>query len=297
MIIAILLSGLHAMIPIGLAAIGETFNEKGGMFNIGLEGILLISGFTGALIAEVFRNWALGILAGLISGAAMGFIFAVICAYWKGDQMIAGIGINLFALGLVSFSLPAVWGTWGYHAVPKLVNVPKIHTPIGSLSIFVPITIVLCALTHYLLHKTSLGLMLKAVGENPEAADVAGVNVYLVRLIGAVYGGALCGLGGAYLSLDYLGFVTKTLPGGRGFIALACVVFSGLEPGLSLVAGLLFGFCETLGLWAASLPAIKKLIPYQFLYMIPYIATLIVTAIAVKRRRFPASMGIPYRRE
>lgn len=284
---------LHAMVPIILTATGEIIGETAGLFNIGLEGILLISAFVGALGAGA-GGPIVGLLVGMGAGMGIGFLFSVITAYWKGTQMVAGIGINLFALGFVAFGLIKL-GAPGFHAIPAEVQLAKLRTPMGALSPLIFVALVVPFLAHLFVKRTRAGLILKAVGENPEAADVAGINVNLTRLLAAMLGGVLAGLAGAYLSVAWFGSVTKEISAGRGFIALATVVFSGLNPLLGLVGGFIFGFFQSLATWIKTLPT--KTIPWQFVDMLPYIVTLLVVSGVVGRVRFPKALGLPYKRE
>ncbi len=290
----ILFISLHAMVPITLTAVGEVVGETGGLFNIGLEGILLLSAFTGALGAES-AGPTVGLLVGMGTGALVGLLFAVINTYWKGTQMITGIGINLFAMGFVAFGL-IVLGAPGFHAVPAESRLAAIHTPVGTLSPIIFVALVIPFLVHWFLNRTRAGLILKAVGENPEAADVAGINVNLTRLLATTFGGILAGLAGAYISVSWIGSVTKGISAGRGFIALATVVFSGLNPLLALLGGFIFGFFESLATWIQNLAG-SKAIPWQFVAMIPYVVTLLVVAGVIGRVRFPKALGEPYKRE
>jgi simple sugar transport system permease protein len=159
------------------------------------------------------------------------------------------------------------------------------------------VTVALAIAVYWLLYRTQLGIRIRAVGENPAAADVAGIRVNALRLGTAVAAGLLAGLAGAYLSVDWFGAVTKEITAGRGFIALATVVFSGLNPLLALLGGFIFGFFDGLATWVATYPGIKKLIPWQFVAMAPYVVTLLVVAGAIGRARFPKALGIPYLRE
>ena len=290
----ILFISLHAMVPITLTAVGEVVGETGGLFNIGLEGILLLSAFTGALGAES-AGPTVGLLVGMGTGALVGLLFSVINTYWKGTQMITGIGINLFAMGFVAFGL-IVLGAPGFHAVPAESRLAPIHTPVGTLSPIIFVALVIPFLVHWFLNRTRAGLILKAVGENPEAADVAGINVNLTRLLATTFGGILAGLAGAYISVSWIGSVTKGISAGRGFIALATVVFSGLNPLLALLGGFIFGFFESLATWIQNLAG-SKAIPWQFVAMIPYVVTLLVVAGVIGRVRFPKALGEPYKRE
>ena len=287
---------LHAMVPITLAAIGETIEESAGLFNIGLEGMLLISALTGALGAEYTGSAVGGLLVGLSTGAVLGLVFGVINTYWKGDQLITGVGINLFALGFVAFMLVNL-GAPGFHTVPRDVQIKLIPLGVGALSPLVLVTVAMAFVVYWLLHRTQLGIRIKAVGENPAAADVAGISVNAVRLGTAIAAGALVGLAGAYLSVDWFGAVTKEVSAGRGFIALATVVFSGLNPLLALLGGFIFGFFDGFATWVATYPKIKEIIPWQFVAMAPYIVTLLVVAGVIGRVRFPKALGTPYFRE
>ena len=292
----ILFISLHAMVPITLAAIGETIEEAAGLFNIGLEGILLLSALTGALGAEMSGSATVGLLAGLSTGALIGGLFGFISTYWRGSQLISGVGINLFAFGFVAFMLINL-GAPGFHSVPPDVQVKMISLGVGSLSPLVFVTVGLAIAVYWMLRRTQLGIRIRSVGENPAAADVAGINVNALRLATALAAGAFAGLAGAYLSVDWLGAVTKELTAGRGFIALATVVFSGLNPLLALFGGFVFGFFDGFATWVSTYPKIKDVIPWQFVAMAPYIVTLLVVAGAIGRVRFPAALGVPYRRE
>ena len=291
----IFLGSLHAMVPITLTATGEVIGESAGLFNIGLEGIILLSAMTGALGAEA-GGPAVGLLVGLGTGLVMGLVFGWVCTYFKGVQLIAGVGINLFAAGLVTFWLIHL-GVPGHHAVAAESQMVNISTPYGDFSPMIFVAITLPVLIYILLFRTKLGLKIRAVGENPQAADVAGIKIHLLRLLSTAAGASLAGLAGAYISIDWLGSVTKEISAGRGFIALATVVFSGLNPLLALLGGFIFGFFENLAVWVATMPAVQKVIPWQFVAMAPYAVTLLVVTGVIGRARFPAAMGIPYERE
>jgi len=291
----ILLGSLHAMVPITLTASGEVVGESAGLFNIGLEGIILMSAMTGALGAEA-GGPAMGLLVGLGTGFIIGLIFGWVCTYFKGVQLIAGVGINIFAAGLVTFWLIHL-GVPGHHAVAAEHQLVNFSTPFGSISPMIFVSIAIPVLIYILLFRTKLGLKIRAVGENPQAADVAGIKVNLLRLLSTATGASLAGLAGAYISVDWLGSVTKEISAGRGFIALATVVFSGLNPLLVLLGGFIFGFFDNLAVWIATMPAVQKVIPWQFVAMAPYAVTLLVVVGVIGRARFPAAMGIPYERE
>jgi len=295
--VSLLESGLLAMTPLALAAVGECINEKSGVVNIGLEGILLVTSVTGVYGAELFGNGFLGLLVGALTGAFIGLVFGIISVYGRADQTITGTGINLFALGFIQYLLMSIWGFPGIHLLARRLRVLPIYTPIGQLSIVTIFAIMAAGLAHIFLYKTILGFRIRAAGENPEAVDVAGVRVDRIRILTSTIGGALCGLGGAFMSLAWFGAVVKEISAGKGFIALACVVFAGLEPLLALAAAFIFGFTEGFAFSVSVTPGVKEIIPFYFVNMIPYISTLVVVTIAVGRRRFPKASGVPYRRE
>jgi len=284
---------LHAMVPLTLTAVGEIVTETSGLFNIGLEGILLISAFAGAIAAEA-GGPIVGLLVGMAVGAAFGLLFAVINTYWKGTQMVTGIGINLFAVGFVAFGL-ILLGAPGFYDVSTSSELTPIRTGMGGVSPMIFVALVVPFFIHWFMKRTRAGLILKAAGEMPEAADVSGINVNKVRILAAIFGAALAGLGGAYMSIAWLGSVTKDLSAGRGFIALACVVFSGLNPLLALLGGFIFAFFQGLAETLKTMP--NKIIPWQFVSMLPYIVTLLVVSGAIGRVRFPKALGVPYKRE
>lgn len=287
---------LRAMMPITLAAVGEILAEQAGVVNIGLEGIMTISAFLAGLGSWATGSPWLGLLAGLGCGALIGLLHGFIAVKLRGNQIVSGVGINLLGMGAVGFG---AWVLWGAKA-PMLDQrfwIPSFSVSGASLSPFLLLTPALVALTWAILFRTALGLRLRAVGENPMAADVVGVKVEGLRIFAAVYGGALAGLAGAFLSLDWLHTISPTLPAGRGFIALANVVFSKLNPFLALLGGFLFGYFDALAIQLASVAGFGGAVPYQFMRMIPYLATLAVVSLAIGRARFPAALGQPYRRE
>jgi len=292
-------TGLLAMTPLALAAVGECINEKSGVVNIGLEGILLITAVSAIRGAELFGNGYFGLLTGLLTGAVIGLLFGIISVYGRADQVVAGMGINIFALGFVPYLLMAIWAFPGIHIIPREIMVHPIYTTFGQLNPVTILAIIISVLAHVLLHKTPLGLRIKAVGEKPEAVDVAGIRVDRIRILTSTIGGALCGLGGAYLAVAWFPGMVKEISAGRGFIALACVVFSGLEPLLAMAAALIFGFAEGFAFSVAVTPEIKRVMPgaFYFVNMIPYITTLMVVTVAIGRRRFPSASGKPYTRE
>ncbi len=292
-IITILIMSFMAMVPIVLTSVGAAWSERAGVVSIGYEGVLLMSAFFGAIFAELTGHATIGLLGGIFVGILLGMLHGALTVYLKGDHVIPGIGINLLAMGVVPFGILAYWGTAGQHQLPHDAVMWHLKTPYGELSPMVLVTIIIAIVTWWVLFRTPLGLRVRAVGENPEAADALGVNVERYRFWSTVYAHALAGLAGAYMSVDWLGLVHKTMSGGRGFIALANMVFSGWNPLVSLIGGWLFGFFEALATWLAP----KHIIPGQFILMLPYIMTLIIVAGIIGKARPPKWDGIPYKRE
>ncbi|ASJ02719.1 ABC transporter permease [Thermococcus profundus] len=293
-IIFILKTSLMAMVPIVLTSVGAAWSERAGVVSIGYEGVLLASAFFGAIFAEMTGHASVGLLGGILVGVLFGMLHGALTVYLKGDHVIPGIGINLLAAGLVPFGIIAYWGTAGQHQLPdsaKLWHIKLGHN--GEISPMVIITVVIALVTWWVLFKTPLGLRVRSVGENPEAADALGINVEKYRFWSTVYGHALAGLAGAYMSVDWLGMVHKTMSGGRGFIALANMVFSNWNPLISLIGGWLFGFFDALATWLAP----KHMVPEQFIYMLPYIMTLIIVAGIIGKAKPPKWDGRPYKRE
>ncbi|NJE06113.1 ABC transporter permease [Thermococcus sp. M36] len=290
-VISILITSLMAMVPIVLTSVGAVWSERAGVVSIGYEGVLLMSAFFGAIAAEVTGSGIMGLVGGIATGIIFGILHGVLTVYLKGDHIIPGIGINLLAMGVVPFGILAYWGTAGQHQVA--VTLWSWNTKYGKISPMVFVTIAIAIITWWVLFKTPLGLRVRSVGENPEAADALGINVEKYRFWSAVYGHALAGLGGAYMSVAWLGVVQKTMSAGRGFIALANMVFSGWNPLVALLGGWLFGFFDALAAWLAPL----HIIPGQFILMLPYIMTLIIVAGIIGKARPPKWDGRPYKRE
>ncbi len=290
-IISILITSLMAMVPIVLTSVGAVWSERAGVVSIGYEGVLLMSAFFGAIVAEVTGSGVMGLIGGIVTGMIFGILHGVLTVYLKGDHVIPGIGINLLAMGVVPFGILAYWGTAGQHQVA--VTLWSWNTKYGKISPMIFVTIAIALITWWVLFKTPLGLRVRSVGENPEAADALGINVEKYRFWSTVYGHALAGLGGAYMSVAWLGVVQKTMSAGRGFIALANMVFSGWNPLVALLGGWLFGFFDALAAWLAPL----HIIPGQFILMLPYIMTLIIVAGIIGKARPPKWDGRPYKRE
>ena len=297
---AISVISLNFMVPIALTAVGEIFAEKAGVVNIGLEGIILTGAWSGVLFAWVANNSYVGLFGGVVAGLILGALHAGLSVWLKGDQVISGVGLNLFALGWVPFVSFALWGVSPFPPVSfSFGRIAEIPTPWAPLSYFVPASFLVAVFFWYVLKRTRWGYQVRAVGENPEAADAVGIDVDKTRIFAVLIGSSLAGLAGAYLSVDVVGQVTKDISAGRGFIALATVVFAGWNPILGLLGALVFGYSQGAATWFAGVPEVRNAIPHAdyLLSAIPYIATLVVVAVAIGRRRAPKAVGIPYKRE
>ncbi len=294
-------TGLLAMTPLALAAVGECLNEQAGTVNVGMEGIFLVTAVLGVLWAEVFGSGLYGLILGSATGALMGLMFGVVCVYGKANQVIAGMGLNILALGLGPYLLMSIWAFPGIHMFRRELMFEPIQFRSGdvyfSLSPVTIAAIVIAILAYLLLRRTLLGVRIRAAGENPMAVDVAGVSVWRIRLYMCVAGGALAGLGGAFMPLAWFGGVVKEISAGRGFIALAAVVFAGLDPLLALVAAFIFGFSEGVAYTVVVSPGVKEIVPFYFVQMMPYAVTLLILVAAIGGKKFPRALGRPYVRE
>lgn len=283
------LSVLRMMVPIALAAIGEVIGERAGVVNIGLEGIIMLGAVFSVYVGHMFLNTWIAILAGLGVGILVGLLHAALTTYLAGDQIIDGVGLNMLAFGLGVVMIAMRWGMYGTTpSLPFDIRVPTFR----GLSPFVPFTVIAALAAWFVLEKTSWGLRLKACGEDPVAAEAAGISVFKTRTIATVIGSALTSLAGVFLGIDWLGAYTRDISAGRGFIALALVVFSSWNPVGAVLGGLVFGF-----FYAFSLSIPSGIVPDQLLYVMPYVVTLLITIAFVARSRPPAAVGRPYKKE
>ena len=289
--IALIWSTIRLSTPLILAALGGLFSERSGVINIALEGMMLAGAFTAAAVTYAAGSPFVGLAAGMAAGMLIAAVHAVACIQYKADQVVTGTAINILMLGLPAFLSGAFFLSSGSTPqIPKEQLIPRIPMVIAF---------ALVPLTWYVLYKTPFGLRLRSVGENPEAADAAGVPVARMRYAGVLLSGILAGLGGAYLSIGQSSLFTRNMTSGRGFIALAALIFGKWRPFQTLLACLLFGFTEAV---AIQMQGVVKLpsgddIPVQFIYMVPYILTIVVLAGFIGSSRPPRALGIPYRKE
>jgi simple sugar transport system permease protein len=297
--LAMLLSAIRLSTPLIFAALGGLFSERSGVINIALEGLMLAGAFTAAVATYQLHNPFLGMFCGILAGAALAYIYAVSCIKFQADQVVAGMAINFLMIGLPALISGAVYDSAG--STPQIDKAEQLPDIINGLSYASLLVFALVPICWYVLYKTPFGLRLRATGENPEAADVAGVNVIKLRYIAVVISGVLAGAGGAYLSIGQSSLFTRNMTSGRGFIALAALILAKWRPVPVLLACLFFGFMEALtnqiqGASWAKLPSGED-IPVQFIQIIPYLLTIIVLAGFIGLSRAPKALGIPYRKE
>ena len=295
-------STIRVSTPLVLAALGGLFSERSGVINIALEGKMLAGAFTAAAVTYTVDKrlgmgtaspW-IGLLAGMVAGLFIAAIYAVSCIRFKADQVVSGAAINILMLGVPGFLSGALFLSSG--STPQI---PKDNLLPQSPWFVAVVILILVAVIWYVLYKTPFGLRLRSVGENPEAADAAGVSVSRIRYSGVLLAGVLAGLGGAYLSIGQSSLFTRNMTAGRGFIALAALIFGKWRPVPTLLACLLFGFTEAgsiLMQGVAKLPSGED-IPVQFIHMVPYVLTIVVLAGFIGSSRPPRALGIPYQKE
>jgi general nucleoside transport system permease protein len=290
-------------VPLILGALAGVVCERSGVINVAIEGQMLVGAFAGAMFGTISKNAAIGTIAGMLAGALIAALLAVFAIKYMVNQVVLGVVLNLLALGLTGFLYDAVMapnsnsynnvGTLSVLKIPLLGNIPIIGPLLFDQTIIVYLTYVLIFAVDIVLFRTRWGLRTRAVGEHPKAADTVGINVRRTRYINVLIGGLLAGLAGASLTIgDSSGFV-KNMTGGRGFIALAAVIFGRWSPRGAVGAALLFGFATSLQT-VLSFIGTPVQIPSDFLGMLPYLATILAVAGLVGRVRAPAADGEPY---
>ncbi len=299
---------LRAATPLALAAMGGIFSERGGVINIALEGIML----TGAFAAVIFSNFGASVglspgfsaLLGVLAAVGLGLAIALVHAYFsitmRVNQIVSGVAINLLAFGLTGLLLKLIFNVSGNSpavpdmkpiAIPFLADLPFVGTVLFNHQPMVYVMFLGVAFSAYVIKNTTFGLRLRAAGDKPEAIDTVGVNVHRVRYIGVAMSGVFAGLAGAYLSLGQLNFFSEGMTAGRGFIALAAVIFGNWRPWPAFGAALLFGFADAAQI---ALQNSGLNVPSDFLLMAPYVVTLIALAGFIKKAIPPAAIGQPY---
>ena len=294
-------AALRMATPIVYASLGGIFSERVGIINIGLEGMMLTSAFTGVTVSYYTRNPWLGVFAAVLVGGLLALFHAVLSVKFAGDQIVSGTGINIFATGFTAYMSQVIWGSRGASdsvpglkdiSIPLLRDVPVLGKILGTHSPLVYVMIIVTLLSYVVLFRTPLGLRIRAVGEHPTAAETAGIDVYRIKYLCVTASGMLAGLGGAFLSLGHLNLFAWGMTGGRGFIAMAAMIFGKWMPFGAFWASLLFGLADALQMRLQAL----GLLPPQIILTIPYVLTIAVLA-GVVGRATPPSDYKPYVRE
>ena len=298
--LGILASGIRLATPYLYASIGETFGQRSGVLNLGVEGQMLLGAFAAFYISIETGNLWLGVLVAMGVGALMGLAMAFVTINLQAKQGISGIGFYLFGLGMSNLLFQLLVGTVetvsGFPKIdiPILVEIPIIGSILFSQNILVYLAFLLVPTAWFVLNKTTLGLNIRAVGENPEAADSLGVSVARVRYFTIILGGILSGLGGASLSVALLNVFQQNMTSGLGFIAVALVYFGGWRPWGALAGALLFSMVNALQLW---IQVLGIPIASELAVMLPYILTILVLTVSGRKMRTPSALTKPFVRE
>lgn len=295
--LSLLFSAIRLATPLIFAALGGMFSERSGIINIALEGLMLAGAFTAAVATFELNNPYLGMLCGMAAGAVTALVYAVAVIKFEANQVVTGTAINLLMLGLPQLLSGAIYDSSG--STPQIAKEFLLPNYYNSISLASIIAFLLIPVCWYVMYKTPFGLRLRAVGENPAAADAAGVSVLKLRYTAVILSGILAAAGGAYLSIGQSSLFTRGMSAGRGFIALAALILAKWKPVPVLFACLFFGLMEALTIQiqgVIKLPSGED-IPVQFIQIIPYVLTIIVLAGFIGLSRAPKALGIPYNKE
>jgi general nucleoside transport system permease protein len=306
---ALIAATLRYATPLTFAAIGGMFSERSGVVNIGLEGMMLMGAYFGAYGADVTNSWVAGLFIGIVSGAALAFIHAIFSIHLRADQIVSGTAVNFIALGLTGYLYNQHYGNNGtpndLPAIPDmnlkfLSHIPPsglgnfLYNSIGQLNLMVWLSLLLLPIAYVVMFKTPVGLRIRSVGEHPKAADTLGISVYGTRYAAVTLSGALAAFGGVFLSIGFVNSFTENMTAGRGFIALAALIFGGWRPFGAFAAALLFGFSSALAARLPDLSASESAAWPVLFQTLPYALTLIAVAGVIGRSIPPAAIGRPY---
>jgi simple sugar transport system permease protein len=299
---ALVAATLRYATPLLLGALGGIMSERSGVVNVGLEGMMLMGAFFGIFGADLLDSWFLGLLVGMAAGGVLALVHAFFSINLRADQIVSGMALNFLALGVTGYIFLDHYGDQGTPdniprvpdiSIPGIKNLSFFGDAIGHANTLTWTALILVVLLTIFLFRTPRGLRLRSVGEHPRAAATVGISVPRTRYIAVVMSGVLAALGGAYLSIGFVGSFNQGMTAGRGFIALACVIFGKWNPVGALGAALLFGFSTAL---AQRLPAFSPSGAVLF-QALPYVLTLIAVAGVIGRSRPPAAVGQPYVKE
>lgn len=289
--------------PIIFATLGEILTERAGVLNLGIEGIMLMGAMTGFLFTYTSGSLWVGVLAGACVGMLLGLLMALLSVNLGLSQHVSGLGITLFASGLAMFiyrlhfgspTVPPIIQPFKQVTLPVLSKIPVIGPGLFTQYVLTYVAWLLIPVLSILLYKTTIGLKIRTVGENPVVADTVGVNVALTRTLCLVAGGALMGIGGAFLTLAHQNMFLIDVIGGRGWVAIAMVIFGNWDPLKATIGALIFGFLDGLQL---RLQSVGLVISFHIFLMIPYLLTIIALVGVSRRAAVPAGLLKPYRRE
>jgi ABC-type uncharacterized transport system permease subunit len=288
--------------PLVFGAIGGMFSERSGVVNIGLEGMMLMGAFWGVYGADKGGSWVVGILVAMLAGGLLALVHAYFAIHLRADQIVGGTAVNFLALGITVYFFFQLYN--GQDVPIGVSTIPDVHLPyirhwayvgpaIGSLNLLVWVSFALVIATWFVLFRTPIGLRIRACGEHPRAADTVGINVYAIRYGAVITSGMLAALGGVFLSVGFVGTFNENMTDGRGFIALAAMIFGNWRPFGAFSAALLFGFSTAL---AFRLPVYSESAATLF-QALPYVLTLIAVAGVIGRTVPPAAVGRPYKKQ
>lgn len=279
----IVTASIRSATPLIFASLGGNFSERSGVFNIGLEGIMTVGAFSAVFFSyKTGSPWA-GLLGAMVMGGLFGLLLAFMSIYFKANQVIVGTAINILAASLTTFLLVEIWGR------PGQTDNVEYFKAVGPFNLFTYLAFAMVIVSYYVMYKTPFGLRVRSVGEHPRAADTLGINVYAIQYICVIISGVLAGIGGASLSIGSMSLFKEGMVAGKGFIALAALIFGKWHPIGAALACLFFGFAVALETVATNLP-----VPRELLYILPYIMTMLAVSGFVGRSVGPAAGGIPY---
>ena len=288
--------------PLLLASLGGLFTARAGIINLALEGIMLMGAFAGFAGAYLSGSLAVGVACAMLGGTLAALVLGFLSVNARANQTVAGVGINIAALGLTSYLFKVYFTgqgllkapTFNQISIPILSQIPVVGPAFFNQNLLVYLAFIMVPIVWYILYKTPTGLTIRATGEHPKAVDTLGGNVTVVRYLCVITMGCLVGIGGACLTIGQTGVFAENITAGKGYIALAIIIFGGFTPFGVLGAATLFGFSEGLQL---RLQTAGSAIPHQFLTMLPYVLTLIALVTFAGKSRAPAAMGKPYQRQ
>jgi simple sugar transport system permease protein len=302
-LVSIAAATIRIATPLLLAALGELVAERGGVYNMGLEGMMLMGALTGYLAAYASGSLWIGVAAAGFTGALMAFVFAVMVITLKVEQIVTGLAVNLLGAGLSTYWLRAAFAGDGQTPtipffsnvpIPYLSELPYVGPVLFDQKLLTYFAFLMAPAVWFFLYRTRYGLILRCAGDNPKALDVKGVAVAPVQYAAVVFGGLMAGLGGAFLSVGSAARFVPDMTNGRGWLAIIIVIAGLWRPWSILVATLVFSFLDALQL---QIQGIGIAIPYQLLLMMPYVAAIVALMVRRSRGQAPALLGVPYTRE